>query len=323
MFAHMPIIQGILYGAAQRGARLPELCSAIGIAVEDLGDSEIKVPFDQSCKTWEHAVRLTKDNLLGLHLGETSTMSVLGIVGNLMQSSPDLLSAFEKMTHYVSVATDMILFGVKRNASEVTLTYKPAALWIKTSPAGARHAIEQSMAGTLHVFCLLTGKKIRPLRTIFEHKRAGDLAEYQRVFGAGVRFNGEGNHLVFEKEELLAPVVSQDRSLFAIFEKMLKEKKSNKHQSLSAQIKQLVRTDFQGQIPSLEVVASRMNMTPRTLQRRLSDEGITFRSLIAAIQKDLALELLRLKGRVSQVSGLLGYSDPSAFRRAFKKWNRK
>src|SRR5688572_22245820 len=97
MFSHMPIIQSILYGAAQRGARLSDLCAAIGISGEDLGDSEVKVPFDQSCQTWEQSIRLTKDNLLGLHLGETSTMSVLGLVGNLMQSSPDLVSAFEEM----------------------------------------------------------------------------------------------------------------------------------------------------------------------------------------------------------------------------------
>jgi AraC-like DNA-binding protein len=260
---------------------------------------------------------------LGLHLGEISTMSVLGMVGNLMQSSPDLLSSFEKMTHYVSIATDMIQFGVKKTANEVTLTYKPAALWVKTSPLGARHAIEQSMAGTLHVFCLLAGKKTRPLRAIFKHKRAGDLAEYQRVLGADIEFNGIGNHLIFKMEDLLVPVVSHDRSMFAIFEKMLKEKKSIKHQSVQEQIKQFVLTDFQGQIPSLEMIASRMNMTPRTLQRRLLLEGITFRSLVATIQKELAQELLKLKGRVSHVSGLLGYSDPSAFRRALKKWNGK
>lgn len=323
MFAHMPIIQGILYGAAQRGTRLSDLCAAIGISPEDLGDSEVKVPFDQSCQTWEQSVRLTKDNLLGLHLGETSTMSVLGLVGNLMQSSPDLISAFEEMTHYVALATDMIQFGVKRTNTEITLTYKPVALWTKTAPNGARHAIEQSMVGTLHVFSLLTGKKIKPLRAIFKHKRAGDLSEYQRVLGADVQFNGFGNHLVFKKEELLIPIVSRDRSMFNVFKKMLKEKKSNKHQSLTQQIKQLVHTDFQGQIPSLEVIASRLNMTPRTLQRRLTEEGITFRSLITGIQKDLASELLNLNGKISQVSNLMGYSDPSAFRRALKKWKRK
>lgn len=322
MFAHMPIIQGILYGATQHGARLSELCNAIGISPDQLGDSEVKVPFEQACQTWEQSVRLTRNNLLGLHLGEISTVSVMGIVGNLMQSSPDLLSSFENLIEFVSTATDMILFGVKRNAHEISLTYKPVPLYAKTSPIAARHSIEQSMSGTLNVFSHLAGKKIKPLRTTFKHKRAGDLAEYLRVFGDNIQFNTVGNHLVFRKEDLHAPVVSQDKTLFTIFEKMLKEKKSNKHQTLTAQVKQLARTDFQGQIPSLEAIASRMNMTPRTLQRRLADEGATFRSLVATIQKDLASELFKVKGRVSQVSDLLGYSDPRAFRRAYKKWNK-
>jgi len=323
MFAHMPIIQGILYGAAQRGARLSELCDAIGILPEDLGDSAIKVSFEQSCKTWEHSVRLTKDNLLGLHLGEQSTVSVMGMVGNLMQSSPDLLSAFEQLIQYVSLATDMIIFGVRKNADEVTLTYKPVQLWMKTSPGGARQAIEQSLAGTLHVFSLLAGKKIRPLRTTFKHKRGGDLLEYQRVFGGDVTFNAIGNQLIFKKEDLLAPVVSHDRSLFTLFQRLLNEEKSKRRNTLQAEIKQLVLSDFQGQIPSLETIASRMNTTPRTLQRRLADENLTFRLLLADIQKNLAMELLKLNGSVSQVSHLLGYSDPTAFRRAHKKWNKR
>jgi AraC-like DNA-binding protein len=321
MFAHMPIIQGILYGAAQRGARLPELCSAIGITLEDLGDSAYKVPFEKSCLTWEVSVQQTKDKLLGLHLGEVSSSSVLGLVGNLMQSSPNLLSAFEKMTHYVAVATDMIHFGVKRHADEVTLTYKPAALWLKTYPEGARHAIEQSMSGTLHVFYMLTGKKVKPVQATFKHKRGGDLAEYQRVFNCELQFNGVGNHLVFTKEELLTPILGWDKSLLAFFEKILKEKKSSRHVTLAEQIKQLVRTDFQGHIPSLEVVAARLNMTGRTLQRKLAAEGASFRELVHTVQKETATQLFKLKGNVTQVADLLGYSDPSAFRRAYKKWS--
>lgn len=321
MFAHMPIIQGILYGSVQRGANLTDLCNRIGISIHDLGDSECKVPFEQACLTWECCVQQTNDNLLGLHLGETSTMSVLGLVGNLMQSCPDLLSAFETMTHYIDQATDMILFGVKQNAHEVTLSFKPRALWLKTQSVSIRHSMEQSMAGTLYVFCLLAGKKIKPIETIFLHKRGGDLAEYQRVFGPDIQFNGIGNHLVFKKEDLLTPILSHDKSLFTFFENILKEKKAITHQSLAEQIKHLVRNDFQGHIPSIEAVASRLNMTTRTLQRKLTAEGISYRALVAEVHKKLATQLFKLNSNASQISSLLGYSDPSAFRRAFKKWN--
>lgn len=323
MFAHMPIIQGILYGSVQRGARLSELCEAIGISQDNLGDSEYKVPFEQACLTWECCAKQTNDNLLGLHLGEVSTMSVLGLVGSLMQSSPDLLSAFDTMTHYIDLATDMIVFGVKQNEQEVVLTYKPKPLWVKTGSVSIRHSMEQSMAGTLHVFGLLTGKKIKPIKVIFEHKRGGDLEEYLRVFGSEVRFNGIGNQLVFAKDELSTPILSSDRSLFAFFEKILKEKKSSRHLPLKEQIRQLIRTEFQGLIPSMEVVATRLNMTPRTMQRKLAAEGVSFRSIVHGVQHETATQLFRLKGNVSQVAEFLGYSDPSAFRRAYKKWKSK
>lgn len=321
MFAHMPIIQGIIYGSALRGASLSDLCAAIGISPNDLGNSEFSVPFEQACRTWEICAQQTKDNLLGLHLGETSTMSVLGLVGNLMQSCPDLLSAFEKMIQYIDLATDMIHFGIKQNASEITLTFKPKPLWVKTQSVSIRHSMEQSMAGTLHVFSLLTNKKIKPAYTVFQQKQGGALAEYQRVFGADVRFNGAGNHLVFKKEDLLSPIFSHDKPLFKLLEKILKEKKSAKVQTLSDQIKHLMRTDFHGNIPSIEAVATRFHMTPRTLQRKLTHEGVSFRTLVAAVQKEMATQLFKMKGSVSQVSNLLGYSDPSAFRRAYKKWN--
>jgi len=321
MFAHMPIIQGILYGSVQRGANLSDLCDRIGISIHDLGDSEFKVPFEQACLTWEYCVQQTNDNLLGLHLGETSTMSLLGLVGNLMQSSPDLLSAFETMTHYIDQATDMIHFGLKQNAHEVTLSFRPRALWLKTNSISIRHSMEQSMAGTLHVFCLLAGKKVKPIKTTFLHKRGGDLTEYQRVFGADVQFNGMGNHLVFKREDLLTPILSHDKWLFTFFEKILKEKKATTQQSLTEQIKYLVRTDFQGHIPSIEAVAGRLNMTTRTLQRKLTAEGISYRALVAEVHKKLATQLFKLNSTASQISSLLGYSDPSAFRRAYKKWN--
>lgn len=323
MFAHMPIIQGILYGSAQRGARLSDLCEAIGISISDLGDSEFKVPFEQSALTWEHCVKQTKDNLLGLHLGETATMSVLGLVGNLMQSCSNLLSAFETMTHYIDLATDMIHFGVKQSSSEVFLIYKPAPLYLNAYPASARQSVEQSMAGTLNVFSLLSDRKIRPLRATFKHKRGGNLSEYHRVLCGDVQFNQLNNHLAFSKEVLHAPVVSHDKSLVTFFEKVLKEKKELHTLTLTEKIKRVMRTDFQGVIPTLEAVATRLNMTSRTLQRKLESEGYSFRLIINEVQKETADELFKRNGNVNQIANLLGYSDPSAFSRAYKKWSDK
>jgi AraC-like DNA-binding protein len=323
MFAHMPLVRDIVYEAVNRGASLAELCQALDVSVEELSDSELKIDLERACKAWEQAVFLTKDNLLGLHIGESTTPSILGMVGNLMQSSPDLLSAFETLSKYSSTASDMFHYGVRVLNEEVTLTFAPAALWLKASPETARHSTERSMSGTLRIFYLLTGKKIKPLRVSFGHKRAGSLSEYTSIFDSTPRFSALANELTFAKKTMLTRVVSYDRSLFSIFEKMLREKKNKAAASTTDQIRRLLVRDFQGQIPSLEIIAAQIHMTPRTVQRRLTQEGTTFRILTANIQKELASRFMKLKGsNLSQVAGLLGYSDPSAFRRAYRKWGK-
>jgi AraC-like DNA-binding protein len=321
MYAHMPLIRDIVFEAVNRGASLATLCQALNVTVDELCDSELKMDFERACKAWETSVLLTKDNLLGLHMGESTTTSILGMVGNLMQSSPDLLTAFETLSKYFSTASDMFHYGINVSGDEATLTYEPAALWNSTSPQTARHSTERSMSGTLRVFYLLTGKQIKPVRASFRHKREGNMTEYTRVFDVTPRFGAEANELVFPKSTILTRVVSHDRSLFSVFEKMLREKKSKTNEPLKSQIRRLLISDFRGQIPSLEIISAQIHMTPRTVQRKLTEEGTTFRALTADIQRELATRFMKMKGsNLSQVSGFLGYSDPSAFRRAYKKW---
>jgi hypothetical protein len=162
MFAHMPLVRDIVYEAVNRGASLAELCQALDVSVEELSDSELKIDLERACKAWEQAVFLTKDNLLGLHIGESTTPSILGMVGNLMQSSPDLLSAFETLSKYSSTASDMFHYGVRVLNEEVTLTFAPAALWLKASPETARHSTNAPCQARCVFSISLQGKRSNP-----------------------------------------------------------------------------------------------------------------------------------------------------------------
>lgn len=319
----MPIIRDIVYGAAARGASLQELCRSLDIDVADLNDSEKRIDFKKAYKAWELAVKLTGDSLLGLHLGESTNPSILGLVGHLMQSSPDLLHAFKNVSVYSEVATTMFHYRVKEKKDEIILQFEPAALWIKLSPASARHATEQAMAGTLQVFRLLSGIAVYPRSATFNFKRRE--GEYDRVFRAPVLFNSGANQLVFSSKQLQRPVISYDRSLYVVFNQLLKEKKNRSGATrVTDQLRHLVLSEFKGQVPSIEILASRLNLTTRSLQRRLSDEDTSFRVFIAEIKKELAIQFLsQPKTRVNEVASLLGYSESSSFRRAYKSWTQK
>ena len=83
----------------------------------------------------------------------------------------------------------------------------------------------------------------------------------------------------------------------------------------------MVKESLPSGIPSLIQVADHVGMSPRTLKRRLSDKGASFRELVQELQKDVALEYLKNSNKsLSEITFLTGFSDPSAFNRAFKRW---
>lgn len=320
MFAHMPIVRDILYGAASRGASLKVLCETLGIAANELNDSARSVSFEKAYTAWELALKQTGDPLLGLHLGETATPSILGLTGHLMQSSPDLRTAYQQVCEHAMLATDMFSYSMGVKGDQTILTYKPARHWVHVSPDSARAAVEQAIAGTLNVFYLLSGKKVAPLQAAFTFSKPALRKEYERVLGA-VAFNNLHNLLVFKTKDLTLPVISYDRSLFAVFDTMVREKRTQRERktSLADAVKRMLTEDFKGQIVPAEVVASRLAMSVRTFQRKLKEEGTGYRDLAINLRRELALRLLKKPGtKVQEVARLLGYADASALRKALK-----
>jgi len=320
----MPIIRDILYGATTRGASLSEMCQKLEISLDELNDSEKYLDFERAYKSWEVALSETDDKSLGLHLGETTNPSILGLIGHLMQSSPTLISAFQSVCHYGKVATDMFYYGWEETGNEFILTFQPTEAWMRVSEKSARQAVEQAMAGTLNVFKLLVGKSIFPVRTAFQFSKPKDTQEYERIFKSFLKFSATRSELVFSCSDLNTTVIGYDKSLQALFDQLLTERVESflKMDRFSDSVCTCLIKEFRTQIPPMEVIAARMNMTVRTFQRKLKAEGETYRKLSGRLRKDMALKLIHHSDhKIETIAEMLGYSEASAFRRAFKNWN--
>ena len=326
MFAHMPIVREIIYGAVRRGASLKDLLVLSGLKEGEIQNSELHVPFEQAQGVWKHAIEKTDDALLGLHLGEDTTPSIVGLTGHLMQTSPDLKTAFQQVCSFNEVFTDMFHYQLVETKNEIILEYKPAILWSKLQPETAMQAVDQAMSGTLNVFKLLSGKKIVPVKVELGVRSKNHQPEYERVFGASVRFKKENNRLCFTPDQLSIPVLSSDKNLFAIFNSLLAQRKKElKNQNpLTHEINQLLRQVYQFKAPTLEAMAVQLNLVSRTLQRKLEEEGTSYRDLVLDMRQDLSKQLLKVNdSKVKSIANMLGYADVSSFRRAFKKWTNK
>lgn len=129
--------------------------------------------------------------------------------------------------------------------------------------------------------------------------------------------------MVLKKSIPDMPVLSYDQSLYILFNRLLEEQKKSTKQvrSFADQVKRLLAHEFNGQVPPLSLMASQLHLSDRSFQRKLQLEGYTYRSLGIELKKEIAVNLLEnSNAKINTISELLGYTEPSAFRKAFKSW---
>lgn len=322
MEAQMHILRDIIYGISAKGSDFKKVCEEVGIDPAQLKEAEQWAAYKPAAEIWDVAIRHTGDELIGLHLGEELSPTILGMLGYLIQSSRNLLEAFEMLSKYNVLYSTMMKFHLTEQGNEVSIHYEPALRWQKEYYESARQSVEIGMSGVLILFKKLSGKSVFPLRVELAYPLRKK-SEYVRVFQSTIRFNADQNRLIFRKEDLLQDIVSHDKSFFAFFNATLEQKlqRLTRLEKTSDQLSQIIMRDFKGKVPPVEIAASELNITVRSLQRKLKDENTTYRDVTQKIKRDLAVSLMaKSKFRASEVAEILGYSDLSSFSKAFKKW---
>lgn len=324
MYTTITILRNIIYGAVSKGAQIDRLCSAAGIEVADLNEMDRKVEgIKPIVNLWEEAIRGTNDEFFGLHLGLKNNSSQLGLVGYLMHHCPTIRDAFKTLQAHQEKFSGWFSYSLKQERDRLTIYYKIDPLWHNVSPDTARHAIDMSMSGTLAMIKTLTGVTLTPLQVDVIADKTVIPCEYERIYKTEIMFGKSANRMILKKDVLDFPILSYDQSLYILFNRLLEEQKrsTKKERSFSDQVKRLLAHEFNGQVPPLGIMASQLHLSDRSFQRKLHLEGYTYRSLSIELKKEIAVNLLEnSNAKINTISELLGYTEPSAFRKAFKSW---
>jgi len=194
-------------------------------------------------------------------------------------------------------------------------------LWLMKHPEPARHANDFLLAAIVNTFNTLTGRHIVPVRIELAYEMR-EISEYRKFFGCEVLFNKDVNRIVVSKEDVSTAILTSDQSMFQLFNSIVADKQALLQTNSTVEnLKQVLFMQFKGRIPTIEEAASALNMAPRNLQRKLLQEQTTFRDIAGEIRKEIAFQLMQNPAiKISEVSGILGYSDLTAFRKAFKSW---
>jgi AraC-like DNA-binding protein len=290
-----------------------------GLSVERsaLDDVDGRVPIDVDLALWGAAALISGDENFGLHAGAELRPEALDVLGYTLGASADIGQAFRRLVRYNRVLHD---------AAELELYEGPeeARIEFSLTPGGTpRHQAEFSFTVFVSFCRYATGVDVTPVRVEFSHPAPSDISEHRRIFRAPLLFGKPRNALVLPREALAMPLLTANPGLGAVLERQLKGLLADlpSGETMLDRVKRLIAAELCEGEPTADVVARRMRTTPRTLHRWLSAEGTSYRDILNDLRRDLAFRYLaedRLA--IGETAYLLGFSDPSAFHRSFRRW---
>lgn len=316
-------IRDMLYAAATYSEAYDTLREMAGFTQEEISDSGQAVEWQKAAKLYDLLADITHNEQIGLLMGGDVPVSMTGMVGFMMQASKNLDEAIQVYCNYGHMVCPMIVYNYKIKGKLAIIELHQNVLWKTTYPRNARIAIDFVLASTVNFIKALSGKNIYPQAVEVEYAKSA-VTTYYDVLRCPVLFNAPLHRMIFLAGDIQTPVLTSDASLFEMFSNILGQKKSLAIQAgCRDAVKHLLLMQYKGQIPAIEDAAAGLDMTVRTLQRKLTEEQTSFREIAGEVKKELALHLMKNRtGTITEVAEVLGYNDLPAFRRAFKTWTK-
>ncbi|RJF87431.1 AraC family transcriptional regulator [Oleomonas cavernae] len=265
----------------------------------------------------ERAAAHLRDPLLGLHLGRTITPAYFGVMGYVLLACPNVAAAFLRFQQYQRLLYDVNPMHYAMEADTVMLEWGVEA--------GRPGPLVDECAITALVQLLrdITDRRANPLEVRFVNPPPADPKPYREYFGCPVHFAQAATAVRYPAKIMALPLRGPDPALLDVLERqadaLLDElpRPDDFEQGVRRCIARLAR---EGE-PSLERVANELHCSTRTLHRRLEQRGGSFRGLVDDTRRRLADDYLtdpRLQ--LAEIAQLLGYSEQSAFTRAYRRW---
>jgi len=244
---------------------------------------------------------------------------VLGLAWKTCLSPRDM---FKRCERFFILMTDTQLYKVQDHGETGNIT-----IYRDAPRRGIEISNESSIVATLTVIHKLTGVDIRPLCVCFTHRAPDDITLYEEYFSCEVKFGQEYNRLIFRSEDLDTRSLKADNSINRFMIDRLTEKAGSTEvaaNKLLNDTRALIKDALPSGIPFAADIGRHLGMSTRTLSRRLSEKGTTYRQLVQDTQESVSTDLIKNSSEsISEIAFQTGFSEQSAFNRAFKRWTGK
>lgn len=320
------LARALLDLAASRGANRQALLERSGIGPEQLQDPDNRIAFVNYEALMRAGQELSGDPALALHFGEAFDMTEMSIVGLLCMTSETAVEAFEQMNRYERLIVDV---DGLTTGGRLVLEHGADQAWLVDTRKNPNDFPELTESTFARMVCMSrrTPGAPQPIKAVYvTHAAPAYCDEYDRIFQMPVIFNSDRNALLMVGGSWLTERTVQSQSSRYVFGVL-----SERAQALLGRLES--STSTRGRIESLlipilhtgdvsiERIAGILGLSRQTVFRQLKAEGTTFRETLDELRHKMARHYLGgNKVSVNQTAYLVGFSDPAAFSRAFKRW---
>jgi AraC-like DNA-binding protein len=321
----MGFVTGMLAGLARHGRDPAPLLAATGI---DLADPASRIPIDRYAALYNRINRELDDEGFGLFAQPMRGGSFEFLCRGSL-SAATLAEALQRASRFLHIVLPDLAVTVRRSHGHAELVIAERHRLAEDPEDPGRIFAFEWLLRLLHgLACWLAGRGLGLDNVIFPYRRPPHAADYALIFTEDSRFaptvpGGVGTLVASFNANLLDLPIRRDEAALATF----LDGAPGKITTLYRRDREMVirvRDQLRAALPatlSLDDIAGRLHLSPRTVHRRLEEEGSNFRAIKDALRRDLALaRLTKTKDSIAEVAADLGYADPSAFYRAFVEW---
>lgn len=309
-----------ILGHVSAGVETKDLLLELGVAPDGPINPKLMVPSDKFYDFFATLATRDPDGLsLPLRIGATMRSDEYGAFGLAWKSAPNLRGSYVRSERYGHMLGSAETYTLQQTEGGWFFNLEKAG----DGRLGMLLSNEASMSAVDVISKEVSTANFMPLAVFFKHAPRGDVSVYQSHFGCPVHFESGRDALLVSEETMDVPNKLGDATIAKFFDRHLEQELASltNDEGLENQVRRAVANVLSEGVPTLSSIASELGIGSRTLQRRLSEGGHSFQSVVDRARKDLAQRLLRETDyTLAEIAFLTGFSEQSAFTRAFKRW---
>lgn len=297
-----------------------DLMETLGLDLEGPIDPKHMISSDQFYDFFATLAERDPDGMsLPLRIGASMRCDEYGAFGLAWKSAPNLRGSYVRSERYGHVLGSAETYSLEKSNDGYFFNLEKAG----DGRLGMQLSNEASMSAVDVISKEVCTIKFMPQSVFFKHSARGDNTVYESHFDCPVYFEAGRDALLVSEESIDAPNKLGDETIAQFFDKHLEQELASltNDDGLEQQVRRAISNVLSEGIPTLSFIASELGIGARTLQRRLSEHGHSFQSVVDMARKDLAQRLLReTEYSLAEIAFLTGFAEQSGFTRAFKRW---